>query len=184
MTKTAPKGISGHHRTIGASDEWLTPPRILLALGKFDLDPCAPVVWPWDTAAAHYTIRDNGMMQPWHGRVWLNPPYGPQTGRWLAKLAEHDNGIALIFARTETAFFHDHGWDRADAMLFLRGRIHFHYVDGTRASANAGAPSVLIAYGETNVGALRDSGIVGKFIRIEKSTIQNSTGLRATGASL
>lgn len=45
------------------------------ALGPFDLDPCSPVGRPWDTAAQHHTIHDNGLLKPWSGRVWLNPPY-------------------------------------------------------------------------------------------------------------
>lgn len=51
------------------NDEWLTPPEILRALGPFDLDPAAPIVRPWDMAARHYTKIDDGMSQPWEGRV-------------------------------------------------------------------------------------------------------------------
>jgi hypothetical protein len=159
------KGMGGHHRGYeGDKDEWLTPPPILEALGEFDLDPCSPVDRPWDTARTHYTILDNGLARPWSGRVWLNPPYGPQTGKWLRKLAEHGDGIALIFARTETEMFHQHAWDRADAMLFFRGRLYFHHVGGERAAANAGAPSVLIAYGRNNAEALARSGLPGTLI--------------------
>jgi hypothetical protein len=43
--------LSGHQSAKMKSDEWLTPPGILKALGQFDLDPCAPVNRPWDTAA-------------------------------------------------------------------------------------------------------------------------------------
>lgn len=159
------RGIDGHHRGFkGATDEWLTPPEIVRSLGVFDLDPCSPVDRPWPTALAHYTIKDNGLRQPWHGRVWLNPPYGPQTGKWLAKLAHHGNGIALIFARTETTMFHEHGWNKADAMLFLRGRLNFYTVEGTRSSLNAGGPSVLIAYGKANAERLMTCGIPGAFL--------------------
>jgi hypothetical protein len=159
------RGIGGHHRGYrGATDEWLTPPRILRALGAFDLDPCAPLTRPWATAARHYTIRDNGLLLPWSGRVWLNPPYGPQTGKWLAKLAHHGNGIALIFARTETTMFHEHGWNKADAMLFLRGRLNFYTPEGQRSDKNAGGPSVLIAYGRQNATALSGSGIAGALV--------------------
>lgn len=49
-------GLSAHQNN-GGHDEWLTPPEILRALGAFDLDPCAPVVRPWETAAKHYTVR-------------------------------------------------------------------------------------------------------------------------------
>lgn len=100
-------------------------------------------------------------------RIWLNPPYGPSTTKWMAKLAAHGNGIALIFARTETAFFHEFGWNMADAMLFLRGRINFHLPDGSRSEKNAGGPSVLIAYGKNNSDCLRACGIAGKFIALK-----------------
>lgn len=91
-------------RTAGKED-WLTPPEILRALGTFDLDPCSPTDRPWDTAKIHYTKIDDGLAKPWHGRVWLNPPYGNKTKSWLSRLALHGNGIALVFARTETKSF-------------------------------------------------------------------------------
>jgi hypothetical protein len=161
------KGIGGHHRGHrGRSDEWLTPPPILRALGPFDLDPCSPIDRPWDTAAKHYTIADDGLAQCWHGRVWMNPPYGPALGRWLARLAEHGNGIALVFARTETDAFHKYGWLRADAMLFLWGRLNFYDVTGKRADKNAGGPSVLIAYGAANAATIQHCRIPGAFVRL------------------
>jgi len=160
------KGIGGHHRTQGRTDEWLTPPIILKALGEFDLDPCSPISRPWDTAKRHYTIEDDGLAQEWSGRVFLNSPYGPEMEKWIARLARHGNGMALTFARTETEWFHRHIWERADALLFLEGRIHFYRVDGTRAEANAGAPSVLIAYGPNNASILRTCGISGAFVSI------------------
>lgn len=159
------KGIGGHQRAYqGRTDEWLTPPEIIEALGPFDTDPCSPIKRPWPTAERHYTVDDDGLSKPWVGRVWLNPPYGPETGKWLQKLAEHGDGIALIFARTETEMFHRWGWDKADAMLFLRGRLHFYTVAGERAKANAGGPSVLIAYGQSNAERLRSCGIAARFV--------------------
>lgn len=146
-------------------DEWLTPPEIIKALGEFDLDPCAPVKRPWDTAKNHYTIFDDGMRQKWEGRIWLNPPYGSETARWMRKLAEHGNGIALTFARTETKMFFDTIWTKADAIFFLRGRLRFYHVNG-KVGGTAGSPSCLIAYGEQNVKALQGSGLIGKFISL------------------
>lgn len=157
--------IGGHHSAAALKDEWLTPPEILQELGPFDLDPCAPIKRPWPTAAEHYTIEDNGLAQPWHGRVWCNPPYGLEAARWLDRLARHGNGIALIFARTETRMFFEHVWRRADAVLFIEGRLHFHHVDGRRAAANSGAPSCLIAYGDENALRLKDCGL-GAFFRL------------------
>jgi hypothetical protein len=158
------KGIGSHQSANMGKDEWLTPPEIIDALGIFDLDPCAPVCRPWITAAKHYTVVDDGLAQEWAGRVWCNPPYGLEAAAWLAKLAEHGDGIALIFARTK--MFFDFVWGKASAVLFLYGRLHFHHVNGDRAKANAGAPSVLVAYGQDNVTALQMSGIQGKLITL------------------
>ena len=158
------KGIGGHQSARMGKDEWLTPPSLLGRLGQFDLDPCAPVSPPWPTAARMLTINDDGLSSPWHGRVWLNPPYGAEAAKWLAKLADHGNGIALIFARTETDMFFSEVWRKADALLFLKGRLFFHHVDGRRADHNGGAPSVLIAYGASNVDALRCVSHLGALV--------------------
>jgi hypothetical protein len=156
--------IGSHQSHKAIKDEWLTPPEIITALGAFDLDPCAPVKRPWNTAREHFTIQDNGLLKAWHGRVWLNPPYGAETGKWLARLAEHENGIALIFARTETEMFFSHVWRKASALLFIERRLYFHHASGERASANSGGPSVLIAYRQDNALALQTSGIKGAFV--------------------
>jgi len=144
-------------------DEWLTPPDLVRDLGVFDLDPCAPLQRPWDTARHHFTIQDNGMERPWFGRVWMNPPYGRETGLWLEKLRKHGNGIALIFARTETKMFFQHIWSGADAVLFLKGRLAFFHVNGSKGG-HAGAPSCLVAYGRSNVTALKRSHLNGVLI--------------------
>lgn len=156
----------GSHQNAGAGqDEWLTPPEIITALGPFDLDPCAPRVRPWPTAARHLTVEDDGLTSPWApGELcWVNPPYST-AARWMARLAGHGHGIALLFARTETAVFHQHVWPKATGFLFLAGRLHFHYVDGRRATDNAGAPSVLIAYGDVAFERLERSGLSGHLV--------------------
>lgn len=141
------------------NDEWLTPPEITKPLGRFDLDPCAPIVRPWSTADKHYTIEDDGLVQPWFGRVWMNPPFGREAVKWLRKMVKHGNGIALIPARTETAMFYECVWGVADAICFIKGRPHFHFVDGTRAPFNSGAPICLVAYGKGNAWWLESSGL-------------------------
>lgn len=161
------KGMGGHESPRAISEDWITPPEIIAALGPFYLDPCACLMQPWPTATHKYTILDNGLLKPWYGRVWLNPPYGRETARWMARLAEHGDGIALIFARTETEMFFRYVWDRADAVLFLRGRVYFCRPDGIPGRHNSGAPSVLIAYGRKNVSALKKCGIAGQFIALK-----------------
>lgn len=102
--------------------------------------------------------------------MWMNPPYGREAAKWLERLADHGDGVALIFARTETEMFQKWVWDRADAILLLAGRLHFHFVDGTRAAANSGAPSCLVAYGEQNVRALMRCGLPGYIVQGWRST--------------
>lgn len=162
-------GMGSHQIGVMLKDEWLTPPEIIEAVGgpqSFDLDPCSPINRPWPTAKEHYTIADNGLLKPWHGRVWFNPPYGgPKiVGPWMRRMAEYRKGTMLIFARTETDLFFETVWKRATALLFLRGRLHFHHVDGKRAEANAGAPSVLIAYGEEDASILQRCPLAGMFV--------------------
>jgi len=158
--------IGSHQSARMQNDEWLAPPEIIKALGPFDLDPCSPINRPWDTARMHYTVKDNGLWKPWEGRVWLNPPYGQRAVAWLEKMAVHKNGIVLTFARTETRMFFKYVWSYADAVLFIEGRLYFHYVDGRRAKANSGGPSVLIAYGPDNAKRLKESNIRGQFLTI------------------
>jgi hypothetical protein len=148
-------------------DEWLTPKYITDTLGPFDLDPCSPGdIRPWDTALHHIDADTNGLTAPWFGRVWCNPPYGRETFKWLAKLAAHNNGIALVFARTETIGFHTEIWGKADAVFFFKGRLKFCFVDGTEAD-HSNAPSCLIAYGAANVTALRECGFPGKLVMLK-----------------
>lgn len=148
-----------------SKDEWLTPPYIIRALGQFDLDPCAPRVRPWDMATRHFTIEDNGLFKPWDGRVWLNPPYGKETFRWIARLSEHKRGIALLFARTETKGFHDHIFAKASSVFFFDGRIKFHHVDG-KVGGTANAPSCLVSYSEDDDNAIRRSGLGGRLVML------------------
>lgn len=167
MARSRSKGVGGHHRPHhGETNDWLTPPEIIKALGRFDLDPCCPPNMPWFTAKHMVSAPADGLEIKWYGRVWLNPPYGPDTGKWLERLAEHGKGTALIFARTETDAWFRHVWNKASAILFIRGRLHFHRVDGTRAAFNSGAPSALVAYGEDEGCRLLSSGIPGHFVWI------------------
>ena len=160
------RGMGSHQSARMLSDTWLTPPEILRALGPFDLDPCAaPDPRPWPTAARHIARPDDGLSAAWEGRVFVNPPYGPQTGRWLGKLACHGRGTALVFARTETTWFAETVWARASGALFLHGRLTFCRPDGRPGRENAGAPSVLVAYGDDDAAALSGCGLPGTFVQ-------------------
>jgi hypothetical protein len=162
-----------HEKTEG-HDEWLTPKYITDALGTFDLDPCSPINRPWDTASAYYTQLDDGLTKDWHGRVWCNPPYGTETKKWLAKLAAHGNGIALIFSRTETSSFFSEVFPKADSIFFFKGRLRFCDVTG-KQSGTAGAPSCIVCYGNENTEvlakAMEQQKLIGILISLKGSYI-------------
>jgi len=167
--------LGSHQQTIGKSQVHLTPRWILDALGPFDLDPCAATVRPWDCAARNLTEADDGLSAEWAGLVWLNPPFDQrQVGLWIRKLARHDNGIALLHARTETDWF-EPIWQDATLILFLGKRVTFCKPDGSPCTvtnartgkvsvANSGAPVVLAAFGEAAADRLRKSNLPGAYV--------------------
>jgi hypothetical protein len=84
----------------------------------------------------------------------------------LKKLKEHGNGIALIFAKTETKAFFDYIWEDAHSILFIKKRLRFIKHDLSSAGAST-APSVLISYGENNTEFIRKSNISGKLVTLK-----------------
>jgi hypothetical protein len=152
-----------HESPAAMSIEWYTPPHIFQSLGlTFDIDVCAPIGGiPWIPAHLSFSKEDDGLMQPWVGLVWCNPPYGKETPLWLKRMHKHRNGVALVFARTDCKWFHDYCAE-ADAILFLKGRVRF--VDGLNISkgSGAGSGSMLVAWGETAVNALFGMHLIGE----------------------
>lgn len=145
----------------GDTNDWLTPPKLVRMLGEFDLDPCGCPNQPWQLAKLTYAPPQNGLTLPWFGRVFCNPPYGPNVKEWVQRMAEHRNGILLIFSRTETKAW-QYVWDTGDAFLFPVGRVSFYRPNGKRAKSGT-APSALIAYGTNNAYTLHNCGIRGAF---------------------
>ena len=100
------------------SDRWETPTELYSVLDKefrFDFDPC-----PLSSL-----YRENGLLKCWRGRrVFCNPPYGPDIGKWLAKSVETACAIFLLPSRTDTAWFHNYAL-QADEVRFVRGRLKF-----------------------------------------------------------
>ncbi len=185
-------GMGAHQSAKSETDVWLTPPAIIDALGgweNFDLDPSAQPdqaeVLP--TARTYYSEEQNGLIMPWFGRVWLNAPYSlVLVTRFLGRMAEHDCGTALIFARTDTDAFHRFVYGAASGLLYLRGRLNFHRPDGSRAEANSGAPSVLIAYGETDCEILSVAPIDGHFeaLRLKSQMLVQAFAVGSTWAEV
>lgn len=152
--------------SIVSSDEWYTPKWLIDTLGPFDLDPCSPKDRPYDTATVHWTKEQDGLFMPWgEGRVWLNPPYSRVLLRqFVVRMAQHDNGIALLVNRTDNVLFQEVIFPTADSMLFMRHRVKFLRPDGTTGRPFFG--NCLIAWGKHNDDILRECGIEGKYVRL------------------
>lgn len=154
-------------KSSNATDEWYTPKELIDSLGSFDLDPCAPVNPLWETAKVMYNKNDDGLLQNWGGRVWLNPPYSrPLIELFIQKMAEHNNGIALLFNRLDSAMMQDVILKKATSMKILRKRIRFYRPDGTQGGS-PGCGSILFAFGDYNDMILRKNNLKGIYIRLK-----------------
>ena len=113
------------------TDEWATPIELFMELDaefRFDLDPCAND--ENHKCSKYFTKKQNGLMQNWEGhRVFCNPPYGKEIGKWVQKCYEEGHKentlvVLLIPARTDTKYFHDYILHRAE-LRFIKGRLKF-----------------------------------------------------------
>lgn len=154
--------MAEHEPSIGQSDDWWTPKFIFDHLGlTFDLDPCSPGVGLGFVPARRiYTKVEDGLRQPWHGLVFMNPPFGGRNGHvpWLVKFLDHANGIAIVRAYTSSGWWHSHVVPRAELLLFPRGKTQFIRPDGSIGKA-PGHGVALIRMGEPACTALRHSGL-------------------------
>ena len=151
------RAINGHHSAQNKTNNWFTERKVLDPLGKFDTDPATSVNRPWDTARWHYTRRDNALNLDWRGfgRVWLNPPYSLYLiEQFMARMAEHNQGTALIFARTDARWYFENVRKRASGILYIAGRLHFCRPSGKPSRLNAGCASLLVAYGPGDLDVL------------------------------
>lgn len=155
--------MAEHEPSIGATDEWYTPPEIFRALGvTFDLDVASPSEGrAFLSVPAHrfYTPEDDGLAAPWCGFVWMNPPFGGRNGHvpWIRKFIEHGDGIGLVRAYTSSGWWHD--WiPLVDAILFPRGKTKFIRADGT-VGGSPGHGIALIAMGDFGVRTLAQCGL-------------------------
>lgn len=143
-----------HWEATGRSDEWYTPAYIFEALGcLFDLDVAAPAGGPLHVPARRW-LSNESLAQPWSGFVWMNPPFGGRNSLapWLAKFLSHGNGIALTPDRSSAPWWQDAA-RRADAVLFIDGKVKFIRPDGSIGKSPS-AGTTLFAAGPQAVSAL------------------------------
>src|SRR5215472_13680667 len=116
-----------HEQSVGATDQWYTPPRVFQALGcRFDVDVASPgrEVTPWIPADEFLT--EHSLEKDWLGFCWMNAPFGARMALvpWLEKFCRHANGVALVPDRTSCPW-----WQRfvplADLVLFVAPKIRF-----------------------------------------------------------
>lgn len=131
--------------------EWYTPrhviDRVLHLFGEIDLDPCSNAKGDAANVPAgeHFTMADDGLEQRWHGRVYMNPPYGDEIGAWTSRLLrayadqEIDEAIALLPARIDTAWFRPL---MAHLCCMVHGRLKF-----SESKDSAPFPSVIVYLG-------------------------------------
>ena len=154
-----------------SSDEWYTPKWMIDALGPFDLDPCSPKDRPFDTATVHWTKEQDGLLMPWgKSFVWLNPPYSRQLLRqFVEKLAQHNNGIALLINRQDNLLFQEVIFPKATSMLFMRHRVKFLHPDGRTSNPPTG--HCLVAFGRLADQRLRDCRIEGRTFNSQQAVV-------------
>ena len=159
-TLSRPNPLNVHFSS--KTDEWTTPAdivaRVLMCLGKIDVDPCSDEA---DTVPAtiHYHETEDGLTRPWEGRVYMNPPYGDVIAAWVEKLvAEYECGhaaeaIALIPSRTDTQWFRQFA---PFPRCFISGRLKF---GGHENSAPF--PSMAVYLGKNTARFKEDFGDIG-----------------------
>ena len=113
------------------TDQWATPQYVFDELNQefgFTLDPCADEFN--HKCDKYFTKDDNGLIQNWgNDRVFCNPPYGREIGKWVQKAYETNRTnnnlvVMLLPARTDTKWFHDYIYGKAE-IRFIKGRLKF-----------------------------------------------------------
>ncbi len=130
-----------------ATPEWPTPQDLFDELsfvyGGFSLDPCSTA----QNAKCQnfFTKEQDGLRQSWTGKVFMNPPYGREIGRWVKKAWEESQKGALVVcllpARVDTRWWHDYA--KKGHVHFIRGRLKFG-----DARNSAPFPSAIVTFGK------------------------------------
>jgi hypothetical protein len=116
-------------RKLNTSDDFLTPPELVWAMGDFDLDPCGSQRQDVSIAARSYRFpEDNGLLLPWHGSVFVNPPFS-ELQSWVDRFILHGNGVLLVPARVEVSWFWKL-WHSCDAIFLSKGPIKYLCPEG------------------------------------------------------
>jgi len=166
--------MAEHEPSIGKTSDWYTPKPLLDALDLvFDLDPCSPGPGHWVPAKKIYTIEDDGLRQPWHGLVFMNPPFGGRNGHvpGLVKFLDHGDGVAIVRAYTSSGWWHEHVVPRAELLCFPKGKTKFIRPDGSIGTA-PGHGVVLLGMGEVACTALYNSQLGACYANVDLGRVR------------
>jgi len=149
-----------HVANNSGENEWYTPPifteKAKLVMGDIDLDPASSETANQFVKAENFYSKENdGLAQPWYGRVWLNPPYSqPLISQFAnavvekSEKGEFEQCIVLVNNATETKWL-QRMMKECDAACFLEGRIK--YLDSTGKPKNSPLQGQVILYFGENV---------------------------------
>ena len=123
--------------------EWATPQYLFDELNKefnFNLDPCCTE----ENAKCdcYYTKEEDGLKSSWKNwRVFMNPPYGREIGKWMEKAYKSNAEVVvcLVPARTDTRWWHDYAMQ--GDVRFIKGRLKFN-----DSKNNAPFPSAIVIF--------------------------------------
>jgi hypothetical protein len=140
-----------------ANDELYTPKWIFDKLNVvFDLDVCAPSGGPLHTPTLdYYDLEADGLTAKWFGRVWMNPPFS-KPSVWVERWLNHQNGLALLPLSGNSRWW-SQLWNSHCAVVQVPPNTGFINSKGDQQKIMYGIS--LWAIGETNITALKDSGI-------------------------
>jgi phage N-6-adenine-methyltransferase len=129
------------------SCEWATPQDFFNAAnakyGPFDLDAAATAENA--KCSRFYTEADDGLTQPWTGRVWCNPPYFRHVidawvkKGWEASQTTAEVVVMLVRAATSTRWWHQYA--SKGEVEFMARRLRFG-----DAKSGAPFPSALVVF--------------------------------------
>jgi hypothetical protein len=148
--------LFGSPQTASTSNDYYTPAWVFERMGiTFDLDVCAPPGGiPWIPAARHFTMEDDGLSQPWEGRVWMNCPYS-EAVKWVPRFIEHGHGVALLPHAKSS--WHPAIWRAADGIGTPDQRVNFI---SERTNGEVMYPLFFAAFGAECVEAISRLGRV------------------------
>lgn len=177
------------------SNDWYTPHKYIEAaravMGSIDLDPASCEMANQVVGASRiYTKELDGLAQQWHGRVWLNPPYGkvnPVPGSvksyqklFVEKLLREyatgriEQAVLLLLGNCCFTHYFYPLWQYP--LCFHDGFISFWRPDGSTSDFGFGTILVYLGPHEQKF-----TGVFSKFGRIVKAIdTQKATAIQPT----